>query len=449
MSARPIPPRLGAYEILSEVKSGGMATLYLGRRSGPAGFSRTVAIKVLKDHLAHNTQFIKMFIDEARIASRITHPNVVHIEELGEAHGQYFLVMEYVHGASLGEFLTRVAQMERRLHPKAAVAVIMAAAAGLHAAHETRDDEGNLLNVVHRDVSPQNILVGAKGEVKLIDFGIAKARNRLHVTDASGGLKGKLRYMAPEQLERGEVDRRVDVYALAVVLWEILAMRRLFHGASDPEVIQRITRGQLPPPGAFADVPFALDAVVMKALSHDPDKRPQTARAFRQALKDAIPEAAAVDPVELASLLTATMGLELAEREGRLTGRPSGSMSTSELDVLPAQALQDLTEPLDQVVGDPQTVVAMTPMSDRAVAVPAPMLGRSPNAPSLPPAPAAPVPARPAGRGIDWKTIALIIGGLLVGAAIAGGAIFILRANRAPEPILTPLPTHEAPIPPG
>ena len=448
-TASPMPTRLGSYDILAEVKSGGMATLYLGRRSGPAGFSRTVAIKVLKSHLAHNTQFIKMFIDEARIASRIAHPNVVHIEELGEADGEYFLVMEYVHGASLSELLTKVSMLQRRLRAKAATALMMAAAAGLHAAHETRDESGNLLNVVHRDVSPQNILVGAKGEVKIIDFGIAKARNRLHVTDAGSGLKGKLRYMAPEQLERSQVDRRTDVYALGVVLWEVLAMRRLFHGASDPEVINRILKGQLPPPGAFADVPFELDAVVMRALSKDPDRRPQTARAFRQELKKAVPAAAGVDPVEIAALLTAVLGGELAEREERLLGRAS-MMSTTELDVLPAQALQELTAPLDDEV-ETATEIAMTPMSDREVAVPT-LIKQSgelaaPPAPvpaparmSLPPTPApvAPVPAASAG-GIDLKTILLVIGGLLLGAAIAGGAIYFLRSSPEPEPFLEPV----------
>ncbi|MAT24430.1 MAG: hypothetical protein CMN31_05855 [Sandaracinus sp.] len=485
-----MPRRLGSYEVLSEVQSGGMATLYLGRRSGPAGFQRDVAIKVLKGHLVGQPGFVEMFLDEARIAARIAHPNVVHIEELGEQGGLYFLVMEYVHGAALSELLTKLARMERRLSPVAATAIIMAAAAGLHAAHETKGDDGAPLNVVHRDVSPQNILLGTKGEVKLIDFGIAKARDRLHVTAAGGGLKGKLRYMAPEQLQRSEVDRRSDIYALGVVLWEMLAMRRLFQGADDGQVVKRVLAGQLPPPGAFADVPFALDAVVMRALARDPGQRPATARELRQLLKEAVPEAAAVDDVELAALLWAVLGEELSERAERLPGG-AGGMSTREIDVLPAQSLQKLTEPVDAVVHEPQTVVAMTPLAETRASQPAPAFtpaplssptpsgadySTPPPAPSTPPAasrstppparstppPAAgrpsasapeasaPGPSRaspapspprfsapstppPARAGLDARTIAIVVGGVLVGALLAAALIFALTGDGADD----------------
>ncbi|MEM9069848.1 MAG: serine/threonine-protein kinase [Myxococcota bacterium] len=351
-----VPKQLGGYEILAEIQSGGMATLYLAQRSGPAGFKKQVAVKVLKQHLANNQKFIEMFIDEARIAARIAHPNVVRIEELGHTEEQYFLVMEYIHGAALSEVMTSLARMERRLTPPMAVAMAMAAASGLHAAHELRDDAGQLLDVIHRDVSPQNILLGARGEMKVIDFGIAKARNRLHVTDAGAGIKGKLRYMAPEQLTGTSIDRRADVYALGVVLWEMLVMRRLFQGQTDPQVIQRVTQGDMPPPGAFVDLAYALDGAVLEALSRDPSGRPATARDFRRKLKDALPEANAIDRGEMAALLWALRGDSLRKRAERLPG-VAAMLQNIELDLTPEEALQRFTEPVSEAFHDAETRV--------------------------------------------------------------------------------------------
>ncbi|MCB9614121.1 MAG: serine/threonine protein kinase [Sandaracinus sp.] len=454
-----VPVRLGSYEILAEIKSGGMATLYLGKRSGPAGFSRHVAIKVLKDHLATQGELVKMFIDEARIASRIDHPNVVRIEELGEEDGRFFLVMEYVHGAALSELLTKLSSLQRRLHPTAAVALVMAGAEGLHAAHETRDDSGKLLNVVHRDVSPQNVLVGVGGEVKVIDFGIAKARDRLHTTEAGSGLKGKLRYMAPEQLQRGPLDRRADVYALGVVLWEMLTMRRLFQGMSDPQVVQRVLEGRLPPPSAYVDVPMAVENVVMRALSRDPEKRPPTGRALREQLKEALPEAARVEGTEVSALLFALLGDEIAERAAALPSLRLG-LDTREAIILPERALEQLSQPLDQVTLEGETLVTEQPLvlsqsgvtpymvagqtegggfdsvtaaptvPETRVAIKAPHVGVTPSAPSS----LAPPP--PARSGVDGKSVALLLGGLVLGALLAAGLLLALQDDEPPPPVL-------------
>lgn len=442
-------PELGGYEVLAQLKSGGMATLYLGQRSGPAGFKRHVAIKVLKNHLANNQKFIEMFIDEARIAARIAHPNVVHIEELGERDGRYFLVMEYVHGSALSELLMALAQMGRRLKPKTAVALVMRAAAGLHAAHETRDDSGQLLQVIHRDVSPQNILLGARGQVKIIDFGIAKARNRLHVTDAGSGLKGKLRYMAPEQLAGSGVDRRADIYSLAVVLWEMLAMRRLFHGQSDPEVIQRIMKGDMPPPGAFADVPFGVDGVVLESLARDPARRPETARLFRQKLKDALPEAGSVEAGELAAMLWAVLGDELYSRARELPG-VGATLNNMELDVAPERALEMLTEPLEQVMQDAETVVAMsgadsyegeeaaTQVQDSSSPSPAQFAARPKIGlgGSLPPglvsASAVGGSHAPPAATSTLKLVLIVVVAIVVGAAAAVGVLTMIRDDAPP-----------------
>ena len=203
-----------------------MASLFLARRGGAAGFTRLVAIKMVHPRHAEDPGLIQMFVDEALLTARIDHPNVVHVEELGEHESAYYLVMEYVHGASLAQLMRVLGRAKRRLSPLVAVAICARVSEGLHAAHETTGDNGELLSIVHRDVSPQNILLSHKGHVKLIDFGIAKAHARVHESNVSS-LKGKVRYMAPEQATTGNVDRRTDVYALGIVLWEPLTMRRL------------------------------------------------------------------------------------------------------------------------------------------------------------------------------------------------------------------------------
>ncbi len=339
-----------------------MATLYLAKRFGAAGFQRNVAIKVLKDRLARDQSFIEMFVDEATIASRISHPNVVKIDELGEENGRYYLVMEHVHGVAMSEFLMLLARNHRRLTPAAAVEIVCQASAGLHAAHETRGQDGQNLNVIHRDVSPQNILLGITGDVKIIDFGIAKARDRLHQTDVGAGLKGKLRYMAPEQLTgHREIDRRVDVFALGVVLWEMLTMRRLHQGLGDAAVIKKAVEAKFPPPGAFADIPYGLDAAIMRALSKEPENRPANAREFVKELRKAVPESRDVDTVELAALMWAVAGDVLEERAKATGATPA--MNTAEMSTMPSKALLELTVANEDPFEDAPTTVSSAPFS--------------------------------------------------------------------------------------
>ncbi|MGB0681013.1 MAG: serine/threonine-protein kinase, partial [Polyangiales bacterium] len=276
--------KLGDYRIVARLSSGGMATLYLARRGGAAGFSRFVAIKVVHPHLAQDTQFVRMFVDEAKLSSRIQHPNVVHVEELGEAEGTYYLVMEYVHGFSLAQVLAALARHKRRLSPALAVWIAMRVADGLHQAHETKDARGQHLGVVHRDVSPQNILLSTHGHIKLIDFGIAKAFGRQYQT-VTGSLKGKLKYMAPEQARASAVDRRTDIYALGIVLWEMLAMRRLFKAENDFDLLEKVRDPEISSPRLFAahDISDALERAVLSALAKDPAARPQSALHFMRA----------------------------------------------------------------------------------------------------------------------------------------------------------------------
>jgi serine/threonine protein kinase len=276
---------LGRYALHDEVASGGMAAVHLGRLLGPVGFARTVAIKRLHPQFAKDPSFVAMFLDEARLASRIRHPNVVPTLDVVSLEDELFLVMEYVHGDSLARLQRYARARGEHIPIEVAVGVISHALHGLHAAHEAKSERGTPLEIVHRDVSPQNILVGTDGIGRVLDFGIAKASSRLQIT-LEGQLKGKLAYMAPEQLEHQDVDRRVDVWATAIVLWESLAGRRLFNGDHPARVMKAVLNDAIPKPSEIAaDVPADLDAVVMKGLARDPNERWASARDMAVALE--------------------------------------------------------------------------------------------------------------------------------------------------------------------
>ena len=261
------PRIIGRYALHEALASGGMATVYLGRLVGPVGFSRTVAIKQLHPQFARDPEFVAMFLDEARVAARIRHPNVVPTLDVVATEGELFLVMDYVQGEALSQLFRAVRHQGARIPAPIAVNIVSGVLHGLHAAHEATNERGEALGIVHRDVSPQNILVGTDGVPRLVDFGVAKAVGRLQTT-REGQLKGKAAYMAPEQVRGGEVTRQADVFAASVVLWEALAGRRLFQGNSDAETIYRLLDAPLEAPSAVApDIPPALDRVVLRGLS--------------------------------------------------------------------------------------------------------------------------------------------------------------------------------------
>lgn len=277
------PQRLGEYELVSRLGAGGMATLYVARHGAS---SSPVAIKLVHGHLSSDWEAMRWFIDEAMISIRIRHPNVVRVDELGEQDGHYYLVMEYIHGASLAQLLAGLGKAGRRLDPWLAAWVVARVAEGLHAAHELRGDEGELLGVVHRDISPQNILLSHEGEVKLADFGIAKAKGRAERT-REGELRGKLRYLAPEQVVGGPQDRRVDVFALGVVLWEMLTQRRLYAGLEQTELLDAVKDPRVERPSRYQpDVPPGLEGIVLNTIGRLPEDRPQTADVLVQELDD-------------------------------------------------------------------------------------------------------------------------------------------------------------------
>jgi eukaryotic-like serine/threonine-protein kinase len=283
------PRIIGRYALYGEIASGGMAAVHLGRLLGPVGFSRTVAVKRLHAQFAKDPEFVAMFLDEARLAARIRHPNVVPTLDVVALDGELFLVLEYVQGDALATLLRETRKSAGGLPLPIASAVMAGALHGLHAAHEAKNERGELLHLVHRDVSPQNILVGVDGVARVLDFGVAKAVGRLRTT-REGQLKGKLPYMAPEQF-RGNVTRATDVYAAGVVLWEAIVGRRLFQG-DEPQVLAGVLGGDIDPPSRWVAAPPELDAVVLCALDRRPENRFANAREMARALERAVPPAA-------------------------------------------------------------------------------------------------------------------------------------------------------------
>ena len=295
MSSAPLPqvgaPRyavVGRYAVFDEIASGGMAAVHLGRLLGAAGFSRTVAIKRLHPQFARDEEFATMFMDEARLASRIQHLNVVQTLDVVPIEKEILLVMEYVHGVPLAALLGASRRAGKRLHPRIVAGVMAGVLEGLHAAHEVRNELGVPLDVVHRDVSPQNVLLGLDGTPRVIDFGVAKALGKMHAT-REGQLKGKLAYMSPEQVRGVDVTRLSDVFSASIVLWEALTFERLFNGSNPAELILRVLDAPIASPRSkFPDLPLALDVVVMKGLSRDPAARYATAREMAVALEAAV-----------------------------------------------------------------------------------------------------------------------------------------------------------------
>jgi eukaryotic-like serine/threonine-protein kinase len=277
--------KIGRYDAVCQLATGGMAEILLARLRGPSGFQRPVAIKRILPHLAQNKDFVTMFLDEARIIAGIRHPNVVHVHELAhEGDDELFLVMEYMEGESVSVLIPRLRKNEEKL-PYPLVAYIVAeACAGLHAAHELADESGKQLNVVHRDVSPQNIFVGYSGEVKVLDFGIATAADRVTRTE-TGQFKGKFEYSSPEQCVGLALDRRSDIFSLGILLYELSTLTRLFKRNGHMPTLRAICEAPIVPPvDIVPDFPKALSDVAMRALDRRPNGRYQTALEMRREL---------------------------------------------------------------------------------------------------------------------------------------------------------------------
>ncbi|HEX4475674.1 MAG TPA: serine/threonine-protein kinase [Polyangiaceae bacterium] len=310
------PQKIDRYDLVAEIASGGMATVFLGRLSGVGGFRRFVAIKRLHPHLAREQEFVEMFLDEARLAAGIHHPNVVPILEVGASERGYYLVMEYVEGDTLARLLARAATSGNRLPIPIGTRIIVDMLAGLHAAHELRDEQGNPTELVHRDVSPQNILVGIDGQTRITDFGVARAASRLSATRA-GQLKGKIAYMAPEQaVGDPAVDRRADVFSSGIVLWEVLAARRLFKAENEAATLARVISETVP---HICKINPAIDPqvgeVVMRALERDADARYATCQIFADDLERASLAAGTISTArDVAGYVGGVIGQDIAQQ---------------------------------------------------------------------------------------------------------------------------------------
>jgi serine/threonine-protein kinase len=447
----PFPERIGRYDVLLPIASGGMGTVYLARTTGIAGFEREVALKLMHSHLRENDSFARDLIEEAKLTVRIRHPNVVSVVDVGEDPFGVYLVMDYVEGDTLAGLQRRaIASLGEALPVRFGLKLLLDALAGLHAAHELKDANGVPTNLVHRDFSPQNILVGVDGIGRLTDFGIAKAATRIGET--ATGIKGKIAYMAPEQARGSTIDRRTDVWAAGVVAWQLISGRKLY-GGSENEVSTLLKIASAPPPrlrDVKPDVPAAFDEVVAKALAMDSEQRWPTAHAFKQALASAcLAHGELADTDEVATFTARAVEPMIAERRarvteivrlrakvGRLVGEVIAPTSTPSLD-------SEQTETLSMDAAQTQTQVVATRVGPLVAPHPnsSPLLAPSAQDPMVTRMDATSVTQRVAAAGTrSWAFVAYA--GVAV-ALVTGVAIGVSLTSRtpAPAPATAPQPT--------
>ncbi|HEX9295305.1 MAG TPA: serine/threonine-protein kinase [Polyangiaceae bacterium] len=327
------PTVTGRYILYDKIAVGGMATVHLGRLLGPIGFSRTVAIKRLLPQFVADLGFVSMFVDEARLASRIRHPNVVPTLDVVTQEDELFLVLEYVHGETLSQLIKATKLGGGRIPPSVAASIVCGMLHGLHAAHNVKNERGKPLGLVHRDVSPQNVLVGADGVARLLDFGVAKAAGRMQVT-TNGEVKGKLAYMAPEQI-KGTVTPQSDIYSAAAVLWEALTCQRLFQDITWTNIAQTILTRAITPPREFVpDLPPELDAVVMRGLQKHAQERFASAREMALAIERCLPIAPAHEVGEWVEETAKATLLERAQKIAELEGHTSLSKLAASMSLV-------------------------------------------------------------------------------------------------------------------
>jgi serine/threonine protein kinase len=325
------PIQFGKYTLFERIGRGGMADVYKGRVSGPQGFERTFVVKRILPHLSEDATFIKMFVEEAKLSARLAHPNIVQIFELGAVEGEYFISMEYIRGRDLSETMRAIWKTMGPPRPELVAYIGREACRALNYAHSLSDERGRPLGMIHRDVSPSNIMMSYEGAVKLLDFGIAKALGEAPETTKSGTMKGKYAYMAPEQTEGDDVDHRIDIFSCGIVLHEVLTGRRLFKGQNDVLTIERVRRCDVPPPSQQNPmVPPELDAIVLRALQRDRDHRWATAADMADALDDVV-HAARFQPTHLAQLLHDLFPVDGGAPSPRLSVNASSQVTNSSI----------------------------------------------------------------------------------------------------------------------
>ncbi len=419
--------RLGRYELVSAIGEGGMGRVWAARMEGTHGFRKVVAIKTLSPSVASDPEAERMFLNEAHLASQIRHRHVVEILDLGEQDGVIYLVMEWIDGESLQRILrSGLTRRAEAIPPSLAARIAADAAAGLHAAHELADDTGRPLAMVHRDVSPQNILVGRDGTVKVVDFGIAKALGQVNQATRSGELKGKLAYMSPEQVNAQPIDRRSDVFALGTVLFEMLTGARPFVAEHEVAVLQLIARGEAPRPTTIVpNLPAELEHVVMTALARDVTRRYQTAEELSLALEHFLSRSGeVVTAAHLAAMVRDRCGTKMEAARKRIASASSSRGS----EPLVATPTSDLSSSLPQrpsitteltqrttVTRAAPWLVAAAAIALASVAVFA-LRSSGPSSPTAATASAEPAAVGPIAVRVHPKGARVTVGGALAGA---------------------------------
>ncbi len=387
-----VPVEVGSaansYEILAKLATGGMAEIFLARGASTAGVERYVVLKRILRHRADDAQFVRMFLDEARLAAQLQHPNIAPVYDIGKLGDSYFFTMEYVHGETVRALLQRSHALRSPI-PIASVLVIGAGtAAGLHHAHERNGFDGKPLGIVHRDVSPSNLMVSYEGGVKVVDFGVAKAAHRSHETRA-GAVKGKISYLSPEQCRGAPIDRRSDLFSLGIVLWEMLTTERLYKRGTDFEIMQAIVSEPVPAPSSRRpDISLELDNLVLKLLAKDPEQRFQTAGELHEAIENvAVRMGSALSSASLARFLRDLFGqrpepwIEMQSREAH----PEAFTVTSE--PIPSDFGIRMADELDLQLGSvPDLSAHQRPPTDGvSTAQVATPIGPEPSGPQPPP----------------------------------------------------------------
>jgi serine/threonine protein kinase len=424
--------QIGRYELLIKLAVGGMGSVYVGRQRGAAGFERLVAIKRMHSHVAQTPEMLGAFLDEARIAALIHHPNVVRVQDVYESEGECLLVMDYVDGVALSGLLWAMRQRGEMPPPRASLRVMIDALLGLHAAHELRGLDGAPMDVVHRDVSPQNVLLGAgDGVARVTDFGIARAAGRSTKT-RTGQVKGKLRYMPPEQATEGVVDRRADLFAASVVLWELLAGRRFFKGENDAKILLEIASGEYPDlAAARPDLPPALAALVTRGLARDPARRWPTALEFAQALEDwGRSQDWVAHHTEVAALVTEACGDQLAAQRESISAalrRPARGLLAEPSAPPPRPASRPPSTPSPSPHASSPS---QPPTTGRHLSVASTHLGQPDTRPS---------------RRPRWSPLSVF--GVVVFGAALGVTLMLAQPRFAPNPSATAPAPSAAPAP--
>ncbi|MBI3182222.1 MAG: serine/threonine protein kinase [Myxococcales bacterium] len=360
---RDAPQRYGKFYLLRRLAEGGMAEIFLAKQIGPEGFERNVVIKRMLRALTSNAEFVTMFLDEARLAARLSHPNIVQIHELGLQDDCYFICMEYLPGEDFSAVMRALKRRRNELVPVHITArVMLEAAHGLQFAHDFADDSGQPLNVVHRDVSPSNVFCTYQGQVKLLDFGIARARNQASVTGA-GTFRGKFLYMAPEQVLGAQIDRRTDVFTLGICLYEAVTGVRPFHRDNPEAILKAVAACDAPPPTAHRpELPPELASIISRAMARAPQERYPTAAAIGEDLEKFLAkQGEPTDRAALAEYLKSIFGEERATRKMRVPSLATLSRSGVELPGYTNPGAGTVEPPSDALLPSPKTPTAQTP----------------------------------------------------------------------------------------